>query len=90
MKVTASVFGPEVTLKQGIALDRPSLPLKDLLGFLQQDDWEKWGRILEKNSSIKGGYEVLVNGRNIKSLQGMATVIHDGDEIVFTVMLSGG
>jgi molybdopterin converting factor small subunit len=90
MKVTASVFGPEVTLKQEITLDRPSLPLEDLLGSLLQREGERWKRILNQDFSIKEGYEVLVNGRNVKSLQGMATEIHEGDEIVFTVMMSGG
>ena len=90
MKATVSVFGPEVILKREIALDGPSLPLQDLLRFMQQGDGEKWGRILKKDSGIAAGYEVLVNGRNVKSLQGMETEIHEGDEIVFTVVLSGG
>ena len=90
MKVTVSVFGPEVILKQEIALDRPSLPLQDLLGLLHRREAERWGRIMKEDSGIAAGYEVLVNGRNVKTLQGMATVIHEGDEIVFTVMLSGG
>ena len=90
MKATVSVLGPEVTLKQEIALDGPSLPLQDLLRFMQQGDGEKWGRILKKDSGIAAGYEVLVNGRNVKSLQGMATEIHEGDDIVFTVLMFGG
>lgn len=90
MKATVCVFGPEVILKQEIPLDRPSLPLGDLLRSLLQGGGEKWGRVLKRDSGIKKGYEVLVNGRNIKSLQGMATEIHEGDEIVFTVMMSGG
>jgi molybdopterin converting factor small subunit len=36
------------------------------------------------------GYEVLVKGRNIKSLEGLDTKIHEGDEIVSTVPLVGG
>ena len=91
MKATVSVFGPEVTLEQEIALDRPSLSLEDLVRSLQQEDpGGRLGRVLKKDSGIKEGYEVLINGRNVKSLQGMATEIHDGDEIVFTVMMSGG
>jgi molybdopterin converting factor small subunit len=90
MKATVSVFGPEVTLKQEIALDGHSLTLKDLLQFLQKGSGEKWKSVLEKDSGIKEGYEILVNGRNVRSLQEMATEIHEGDEIVFTVMMSGG
>lgn len=90
MNAIVSVFGPEVRLKQEITLDRPSLTLEDLLGSLLQREGEKWDRILNKDFSIKEGYEVLVNGRNVKSLQGSATEIHEGDEIVFTVMMSGG
>ena len=90
MKATVSVFGPEVILKKEIALNGPSLPLQDLFRFLLQREGEKWGRILKEGSGIAAGYEVLVNGRNVKSLEGMETEIHEGDEIVFTVVLSGG
>ena len=90
MKVTVSVFGPEVTLKQEIVLNGSFLPLQDFFRSLLQRQGEKWGRILKEDAVLAKGYEVLVNGRNVKSLQGMATEIHEGDEIVFTVLLSGG
>lgn len=90
MNVTVSVFGPEVRLKQGITLDQTSLTLKDLLRSMQQHDDQMWDRIMDEKVTLRKGYEVLVNGRNVKTLQGMATEIHDGDEIVLTVMMSGG
>ena len=90
MKATVSVFGPEVILKQEIDLDRPSTPLRALFHSLSGDTGEKWDGVLGDDHTPVEAYAVLVNGRNIKSLQGLDTEIHPGDEIVFTVLLSGG
>jgi len=32
----------------------------------------------------------MVNGRNIRSLDGLETKIQDGDELTFTVLVAGG
>lgn len=49
----------------------------------------EWKRIIQDNFTLSEGYEVLVNGRSIKSLESFETRIHDGDEIVFAVVLVG-
>lgn len=90
MKVLVSVFGPEVMLKQEVGLDRPSVPLKELFRSLAKRGEGKWDRVMRDDHTPAEAYQILVNGRNIKSLQGMETEIHAGDEIVFTVLLSGG
>jgi molybdopterin converting factor small subunit len=58
-------------------------------------------RIAEKKSVTRQGYlgryrlggddlAVLVNGRNIRLLGGVATVLHDGDEVVILPPVAGG
>ena len=90
MKAMVSVFGPEVILKQEVDLDGPSILLRDLFHSLSKEGGEKWNRVLRGDHTPAEAYVVLVNGRNIKSLQGLETEIHAGDEVVFTVLLSGG
>lgn len=90
MKALVSVFGPEVILKEEVDLDRPSVSLKVLFRSLSKGGGEKWDRVLRDDHTPAAAYVVLVNGRNIKSLQGLETEIHAGDEVVFTVLLSGG
>ena len=90
MKASVSVFGPEVILKQEVDLDRSSIPLRDLFRSLSEEGGERWDRVLREDHTPAAAYVVLVNGRNIQSLQGLETEIHAGDEVVFTVLLSGG
>jgi molybdopterin converting factor small subunit len=39
---------------------------------------------------LQEGWVVLLNGRNVASLQKLETEIHDGDELTFTVLVAGG
>jgi molybdopterin converting factor small subunit len=90
MNVKISVFGPDITLKQETALDLASPTLRDVTRALLGQDRADWERILQDDFTPSERYEVLVNGRNIKSLEGLDTKIEEGDEIVFTVPLVGG
>jgi len=90
MNVTISVLGPELSLKQDLALEPESPTLKDVAGALLEQDRTKWERILNENLPSTEGYAVLINGLNIQSLEGLETKIRDGDEIVFAVLLTGG
>ena len=86
-----NVIGPEITLKQPVALSLSSSPtLKNLARVLLDQHTGPWERILENDQSLKKGFVALVNGRNIQSLDGFGTRIHDGDEITFTVLIAGG
>ena len=49
-----------------------------------------WRRILKEDLSLQEGCVLLVNGRNIASLEKLETKIRDGDEITFTVLVAGG
>ena len=90
MTLTINVFGTEFVLKRPITLDLQSPTLKDVLLSLQRYHEGPWKRILKEDLSLREGCVVLVNGRNIASLEKLETSVHDGDEITFTVLVAGG
>ena len=90
MNVTISVLGPEITLKQNLTLESESPNLKDVARVLLELDRIKWTPILKDDLPPMQRYTVLINGRNIQSLEGLETKIREGDEIVFTVLIMGG
>ncbi len=90
MKITANVFGPDITLKEGISLEMESATLRDVLRALTVKQEGALKRIIKDDLSLEKGCVILVNGRNIASLERLETEIHDGDEITFTVLVSGG
>jgi molybdopterin converting factor small subunit len=90
MTIITNVFGTEVALKRPITLNLESPTLRDVLASLQRHHEGPWQRILKEDLSLQEGCVVLVNGRNIASLDKLETEIHDGDEITFTVLVAGG
>lgn len=90
MNLIINVLGPEITLKQEIVLKLISPTLKDVLRSLLAQKKETWERIIRNDLSLAEGCVALVNGRNIMSLEGFETRIHEGDEITFTVIVAGG
>lgn len=90
MHVKISVLGPDIALREKTDLDLASASLRDVMRVLLEQDRAKWERILQEDLTPSERYEVLVNGRNMKSLEGLDTKIGEGDEIVFTVPLVGG
>jgi molybdopterin converting factor small subunit len=61
-----------------------------VLATLQRQHEGPWRRIIKEDLSLQEGCVILVNGRNIASLEKLETKIHDGDEITFTVLVAGG
>ena len=90
MNLTISVFGRDIILKQETILELASPTLIGVTRALLEQNRAEWDRIVQDDFTPSEGYEVLVNGRNIKSLEGLDTRIHKGDEILFTVPLVGG
>jgi molybdopterin converting factor small subunit len=90
MKITVNTIGVEVRLKQEITLDPASPALKDVLGALMARDGGELGRFVDGDLSLVDCSVLLVNGRNILSLDGWATEIHAGDELTFMVPVAGG
>ena len=90
MTILTNVFGTEFVLKRPVTLDLESSTLRDVLVALRRDHGDPWNRILNEDLSLQESSVVLVNGRNIASLEKLETEIHDGDEITFTVLVAGG
>ena len=90
MEITINVFGTDVVLKQEVSLDFTSPTLRDVLKALKQRQQGKWENLIKDDLSIQEGSVILVNGRNVSSLEELDTRIHDGDEITFTVLVAGG
>ncbi len=90
MNVIINVIGPEITLKQEIGLELISPTIRDVVRTLLDQHKGSWERIVKNDLSLEEGCVALVNGRNIMSLEGFETPIHEGDEITFTVLVAGG
>ena len=90
MTILTNVFGTEFVLKRPVTLDRVSASLRDVLLALRGAPEGPWGRIIRDDLTLPEGCVILVNGRNIHSLNALETEIGDGDEITFSVLVSGG
>ena len=90
MTIITNVFGTEFTLKRPVTLDPAAAPLRDVLAALRSKPDGPWGRLLKEDLAPTEGCVILVNGRNIRSLEDLETEIHDGDELTFTVLVAGG
>ncbi len=90
MKVIINMIGVEVRLKQQVSLEPVSSALKDVLPALKDRDKKELRRFVSDDLEPVDGSAILVNGRNIRSLQQWETQIHEGDEITFMVPVAGG
>jgi molybdopterin converting factor small subunit len=90
MKVFINLLGTDIRLKQEISLEPPSPALKDVLKTLRNQYRGQLERFIKDDLSPTEGSAILVNGRNIRSLDGLETKIQDGDELTFTVLVAGG
>jgi len=90
MNLTINALGSEIVLKQEISLEPASSTLKDVLRALQDRYGTTLGRFVKDDLTPTEGSVILVNGRNIESLERFETRIHDGDELTFTVLVAGG
>ena len=90
MRVLVNTFGADIKLRQEIVLEPASASLRDVLSALREQYRAPLERFLNDDLSPREGAAVLVNGRNILSLDQCATTVHEGDELTFTVMVAGG
>ncbi len=90
MKIILNLFGPEVRLKEKICLEMASATIRDLLRYPPLRQEIPWRQIIKDDLSLEKGYVILVNGRNIRSLEDLETQIQEGDEVTFSILVAGG
>ena len=90
MRVFVNTFGADIKLREEVSLQPASSSLRDVLTALRAQYRAPLEQYLNDDLSPREGAAVLVNGRNMWSLDQFATVICDGDELTFTVMVAGG
>lgn len=90
MRVYVNTFGADITLRQEVVLAPASPSVHSVLAALLRQYRASLERFLNDDLSPRDGAAVLVNGRNILSLDPCATTIREGDELTFTVMVAGG
>jgi molybdopterin converting factor small subunit len=90
MKVIINLFGTDIQLKQEVSLEPASPTLIDVLRALKDQYQGQLERFIQDDLALVEGSVILVNGRNIASLDRFETKIHDGDELTFTVLVAGG
>ena len=90
MNIYIRVFGPEIFPKEKVSIERASPVVRDAARFLSTRHPGNWRQIIAADLSPAEGYTVLLNGRNILSLDGLETPLAEGDELIFTVMVMGG
>jgi molybdopterin converting factor small subunit len=90
MRVIVNTFGTEIRLREEISLKPASPSLRDVLSALREQYQAPLQRFLTDDLSPVEGAAILVNGRNMWSLDRFATTIRDGDELTFTVQVAGG
>ena len=90
MKIVINIIGVEIKLNQPISLEPVSAGLKDVLRALKERDKGELRRFVGDDLEPVDCSVILVNGRNMLSLDRWETQIHDGDEITFMVPVAGG
>jgi molybdopterin converting factor small subunit len=83
-------IGSHGIAKERMFFEGNSLPLRRLLIHLLENFGQKVRPFVNQDLAIPDGSVILVNGRNMLSLNGLDTEIKDHDEITFTVLVAGG
>ncbi len=90
MEIIIHWIGSHGIGKERILFEGNSLPVRKLLIHLRENSKEKVGAFVTEDLAIPAGSVILVNGRNILSLDGLDTELRDQDEVTFTVLVAGG
>jgi molybdopterin converting factor small subunit len=90
MRVIVNTFGTDIKLRQEVSLEPASPRLLDVLRALREQYRAPLARFLNDDLSPVEGSALLVNGRNMWSLDRFETTVKDGDELTFTVQVAGG
>jgi hypothetical protein len=89
MKVLVSTFGTDIRLRQEVHLEPASAALPEVLRALRAGYRAPLERFLTEELTPVDGTAILLNGRNILTLDARA-MVREGDELTFTVHVAGG
>jgi molybdopterin synthase sulfur carrier subunit len=67
-----------------------SKSIKEIMKLLDQEFDNYFNRKLLENGKLKSGAIILLNGRNIRHLQGLDTLVENKDEITIFPPSGGG
>ena len=93
MKIRVRVFGDLVPLlgrTHLIELDNSIVTVSTLTGVIAEKAGMRRSGYLGKFKVSGGDLAILVNGRNIDLLDGVKTILQDGDEVVYLPPAPGG
>ncbi|MEM2910739.1 MAG: ubiquitin-like small modifier protein 1 [Nitrososphaerota archaeon] len=94
MKITVKVFGPvrefmgtgqtEVILEDGCDLDAL------LKALIKKYGSDLKSRVLLNDAELLPYVKVLINGKNVRTLNGLKTELKEGDEVAIVPAIVGG
>jgi len=90
LEIVVHRIGSQGIAKEKIFFEVNSLTIKRLLIHLLENSADKVRPFINEDLAIPDGSVILVNGRNMLSVDGLDTEIRDQDEITFTVLVAGG
>jgi molybdopterin converting factor small subunit len=93
MALTVVISGPlrELAGNRGeVQLDGTASVLSDALSLLWQSYPSFRDRVVTELGELRPHLNIFVDGENIRFLEGFASAVHDGSEIVILPALSGG
>lgn len=90
MNIFVRLYGPEMIPRHQIALALDAPVVRDAAELLRTCRPDSWKRVITHDLRPAEGYTILLNGRNILSLDGLDTPLSEGDELIFTVLVMGG
>ncbi|MEL9990836.1 MAG: ubiquitin-like small modifier protein 1 [Thermoproteus sp.] len=89
VRYLATLYDLIGTMKEAVEVPDGATVL-DLIKVLDERHGGRLSREILDGDRLKDEYNVLVNGRAIDYLAGMATRLKDGDEVVFMPPVGGG
>ena len=90
MNLRVSVFGPDILQGHEVTIGEEVPTLQNLAAALLKQGKFPWQNVFSDDQHLMEGYTALINGRNIGSLDGFKTRLQENDQIIFTVIISGG
>jgi len=81
----------EVVGRREVTLNIEKITIKELIGEISKRFSPLFKKeVLNEEGKIKSYYKIIVNGRSISFLDGINTIVRNGDRVVFFPPICGG